>query len=336
MSEVDPFGQLSDEDMLALYSGIQGQLPGGKPKDRLSFLSSMSNMLGFNPVALAGVENPDPKAADPFVDPGNVTSETYAGNPLYDTIFQMIDQGADPVTAVKKAKDSGQFGSIWTAEDEKQNLQIAVDYKKEEVGRTQAQQAWDTKTSAKTAAYTAPDGSKYKQSPMGGNDINGFASEYDLLGAPSEQDLISEYAASVKPKAASASETARMIREQSGRSAQPQMGQRADGFGWGATMPVAASQDMGDTTGRVAPGLGGGAWSAWAKAGGLKMPQTATKSKGQFSDNSEVEKYAQQEAKFQAKTRVGRSKNTMVRSDANRNAMARVAALLTMIQGTSK
>lgn len=329
MSEVDPFGQLSDEDMLALYSGIQGQLPGGKPKDRLSFLSSMSNMLGFNPVALAGVENPDPKAADPFVDPGNPTAEMYGSNPLYASMFAAIDQGADPVSAVKAAKDSGQFGSMWTEADQQQNLQIATDYAKDAVAAKHAYQAWDTKTSAETDSYTAPDGSKYKQSPMGGNDINGFASEYDLLGRPDVDQLVAEYAAAnkVQPKL-SKSDQAAAIKAQSGASAIPggPTYNLGNNMGWHYTDP--ADQAAGVSKSAAA------SRSVNPNAGTGTFYEHGVGTSG--VDRSVLDAQATKAAKGAVGRRVEQSKNTMVRSDANRNAMARVAALLTMIQGTSK
>lgn len=328
MTEPDPFEQVSDEDMLALYSGIQGQLPGGKPKDRLSFLSSMSNMLGFNPVALAGVENPDPKMADPFVDPGNATADVYGSNPLYASVFDAIDAGADPVSAVKAAKDSGQFGAMWTDADQQQNLQIATDYAKEKVKGNQAYQEWEAKTGAKAQGYTAPDGSKYKQSPMGGNDINGFASEYELLGAPSEADLVSQYAAAnkVQPKL-SKDEKASAIKAQSGAS-----GMRGgpsynlgDNMGWHYTNP--ADQKAAESKSRAAQAPRAGAGTGLFYDDGVGTSGV---------DRSVLDAQASKAAKGSVARRVDQSKNTMVRSDANRNAMARVAALLTMIQGTSK
>ena len=336
MSDMGLYEDPYDQELLNQYAMIDGQLPGAKPKDRLSFLNSMSNMLGFNPVALAGVQNPEQDIPQ-WTETPNETGMTYGSNPLYASIFQAIDNGADPISAAKAAKDSGQFGTMTDA-DFNRNIEIATKYAGENAAQVSAKTKFEAENADKIGGYTAPDGSKYKQSPMGGNDINGWASEYDLLGTPSEQDLVAQYAQR-DPKLRQASDKMK-IDSTKGRMALPP-GQRADGFGWGPSTHAQMSDNTSAVgTGGVRAVMGDIPGYNTGRGDSILPASAATNDpnydpKGLFSTDKGVDKMARYQAEKVAKGQITKAKGTMVRSDANTNAMRRVAALLTMIQGSA-
>lgn len=292
----DPFTDMGEDDLIAMYAGMNPQLYGENPAKRLNYYQDLAQTLGFDLVQLAGVDNPAQQVPQ-WQEPINQTAQMYGSDPFFASIFQAIENGADPISATRAARDQLGMPEGMTQDDFNQTiLPIATQYAGERVKTQQARMDWERENADKIGGWTAPDGSKYKQSPMGGNDIRATASEFDLIGAPSVEDLISQYAKDRNP--------ANRIRPGAGVSA-----------------------SGGDFQAR------GAGWSLPAQAAGATQPRSATKPKGNFSSNPLVEKYAMQEAKGDAQRYIDKTKNTRVRSDANINAMRRITALAGLLQG---
>jgi hypothetical protein len=246
---------------------------------------------------------------------------------MYATIFQAIENGDNPIAAAKKVKDSGKFGA-WTDADLKQNVQIATDYAKENAAALQAEQDYNTKNAAHQASYTMPDGSKSKNTPLGGTDINATASEYDLLGQPDVAQVLDQYMrsrpdfqptkvvpASQNPKGGGFDFT------KAGGTPLPPKAASTQIWGGGST----GGYDFGNTTvpapvdpaNRTSPGFN------WQDTKNVVIPEKKNAFVQDFARNS-IER------------RLGDAKNTQIRSDANRNSMQRVSAMLAYMMGGGK
>lgn len=315
-------GFYPDEDsIINMFLRQNGsQLPGEKPSQRLNFLQDMEQTLGLPMVQLLGMQPQGGEAPKP-----SLTRQMYGTNPLYAGVFDTIDQGADPISAI--ASIQGQVDPLeW--EDpvfREQITNIATDYAKEKATSV-----------ADQASYTRADGSKYKNTPVGGTDIYGMASEYDLLGMPDEDKLIAEFVKSkqdaralkkpgLKPGQGQRARPEGEGRWSSGTALQiPRAGQAAVpgpsgqliNHGWGGAPPtsraynqalngqrdaVPESTTVGDRVGGVSP----------------MVPQV----------DDEYDKVLKNIAGYRVGKRVDQAKNTRVRSDANRNAMLRILGL---------
>lgn len=188
----DASGQSEDELIAMLYgAGASGaSSPGKTAANRLSYLKSFEGLIGVPMTALAGQAGVSQETL-PFMSQQRAI---YGNNPMYAGIFDLIDQGADPDSALLSA-------GVKSAEDDPEGYglvrQAAVDYATEKV-------RYNQETQKNGASYSMADGSKYKNAPLGGADIYGTASEYDLLGAPTEDQLVQQYVASKAKKSPSA------------------------------------------------------------------------------------------------------------------------------------
>lgn len=178
-------GQSEDDFINMLYNAgaSGGQMPGKTAAARLSYLKSVEGLLGVPLTALAGQAGVSQETPLPFQSQQRAI---YGYNPMYNDIFDAIDNNADPDSALltaqvkSEADDPTGYANAYRA---------AVDYATEKVKYNQSIQQ-------SQGSYTAPDGSKYKNAPLGGTDIYGMADEYDLMGAPDEAAMIDLYAKS--------------------------------------------------------------------------------------------------------------------------------------------
>lgn len=295
----DPFVDQTDGDLIAMYSGMNPQLYGADPAKRLNMYQDLMSSLGFDIAQLAGTSSPE---AEQYQAPMNQTGAIYGSDPTHASVFQAIEDGADPISAAKAARDQGVFEG--TAEDFTRLVDIATQYAGERVKNQQDQMSWQAENSG---GYTMPDGSKYKQSPLGGNDINGTASEFDLLGAPDAESLFNQYA--------------------SERMAKPKM---TPGAGISASAGPAASGGFGWSAGAAptAPRTDADKKKPAAVAGPNIQPRNVGAPLLAGGDY-----FANKTAKDSINKRVDQAKNTRVRSDANINAMRRITALAGLLQG---
>ena len=284
----DPYQDMTDGDLMMMYAQMNPQLYGDNPAKRLNFLQDLESSLGFSLAQTAGTTDP---AAQQYQAPINQTGAIYGTDPFYASIFQAIEEGKDPITAAKLARD--QLGYQGTPEEfNQQVVSVATQYAGERVKNQQEQASWEAENGG---GWTMPDGSKAKQTPLGGNDIRATASEYDLLGAPDVDQLMAQYAQSKTPSVTP------------GKFQSASAGPEKDGFGW-----------------RAAPQAAG----------------TAQTRQGQIQPNANKptqlaggDYFANKVAKDSISKRVDQSKNTQIRSDANRNAMRRIMALAGLMQG---
>lgn len=183
-------GQSENDFINMLFGAGAGgaQMPGKTAAQRLAYLKSFESLLGVPMTALAGQAGQGSSVAPPpFVSQQRAI---YGDNPMYKNVFDAIDNHVDPDTALKMA------GVKPVADDPNSAVvrQAAVDYATEKVRYNQDLQK------QQTATFTKPDGSKYKNAPLGGTDIFGTASEFDLMGAPTEQTLVDQYVKSLGTK----------------------------------------------------------------------------------------------------------------------------------------
>ncbi len=202
--EDDPFQAPDDQQYLMdLYAQQAFQVPGKTPANQLSLMKSQFDLMGVNPVSLAGQGDPT-QQQERFQEQLNPEREIYGGSPLYASIFQAVDNGADPITATKAAID--QLGKYASSDErmaaEAQALGIAQKYAMNNIESENQRMQFDNENQNAAASFTKADGSKYKNAPLGGADIYGTASEYDLLGRPDQNQLMEQYAQQLNPKRA--------------------------------------------------------------------------------------------------------------------------------------
>lgn len=295
----DPYQDMGEGDMMAMYAQMNPQLFGSDPAKRLNYYQDLMSTLGTDLVQTAGVTNP---AAEQYAEPMNQTGAIYGSDPFYASIFQAIEDGADPISAAKAARD--QVGFKGTPEEfNQQVVSVATQYAGERVQNQQARAQWEAENGG---GWSMPDGSKYKQTPLGGNDVRATASEYDLLGAPDAESLFNQYA--------------------SARMAKPKM---TPGAGISASAGPAASGGFGWTAGTAAPAP---RTDADKKNPAATMPNIQPRNVGAPA-LAGGDYFANKVAKDSINKRVEQSKNTQVRSDANRNLMRRITALAGLLQG---
>lgn len=305
----DPYQDMGEGDMMAMYAQMNPQLFGNDPAKRLNYYQDLMSTLGTDLVQTAGVSNP---AAEQYQAPMNQTGAIYGSDQLYASIFQAIENDVDPISAAKAAKDQGLFKG--TQEDfNAQVVSIATQYAAERVKNQQDQMSWEAKNGG---GWSMPDGSKYKQTPLGGNDVRATASEFDLLGAPDSQALFDQYASArmAKPK---------MI---AGAGVSASAGPAAsNGFGW-----TAGASPKADAFNQAVAGVPAEFWDGAApKASGSKIQPRNVGAPALAGGDF----FANKTAKDSINARVNQSKNTQVRSDANRNLMRRITALAGLLQG---
>lgn len=182
----DPYGDyqgdlggVSEDDIIRMLISMGmggGQTPGSTPSNRLSYLKSFTDFTGAPIEALFGMNAPQEPAA-PFT---STTRQVYGNNPTYAAMFDIIDQGGDPLTAVENiGMKRSEYGDNASYDDA---YKAAVSYATEKAEYSnKAREA-----QAKQVDY-------------------GFQNEYDLMGRPGEEDLVRQIAASRtlrQPKAA--------------------------------------------------------------------------------------------------------------------------------------
>lgn len=367
MGTYGPFTDQTDSDLIAMYAGMDPALFGSDPAKRLNYYQDLMSSLGFDIAQLSGVTNPDP-VQQTYTPPINQTGAMYSSNPFYASIFQAIEDGADPISAAKAARD--QLGFTGTDDDfNNQVVTIATNYAADKAKNQQAQMDWQVQQQEAQAkaggGWTMPDGSKYKQSPLGGNDINATASEYELLGAPSVDALLAEYGTKfAAPDRAAATDAA--LKRGYGVSSTAGLHDGSDGTGWSLggsgtprtpVTPAAAGgvpgpydpngwhpgvqyDSLRDPATRAEMDSGRGPNLAQQVAGilaGARTPAAATapatmplgpkgKDLGFFKNLENTQRNSVQR-------RLDKAKSNQVRSDANINAMRRITALAGLLQG---
>ena len=306
----DPYSpyQSDDDDLMNMFLqyGLQGEtnsMPGDTMQQKLNYYQDIVSTLGVDPIQQAGLGQ---EAQPQWVEPTSKARQVYGSNEAYSNMFDLIDQGYDPDTALSmtsEAAKAGQFESVKNWDDSPESLTKLSDranqYAFEKAGADQDRQMFEAKNAP---SYTQADGSKYKNAPLGGNDIYATASEYDLLGAPDVDSVLSQYA---KERGS------------------------ADFYGKSQpNKPVPVSK--GDGRGATAP-KGAGDWgytdpvankSSDSKRKAIAAPKQKLVSGDKITDNN---------ARLQVQKRIDATKGNQVRSDANKNAMMRLMAFRTMI-----
>jgi hypothetical protein len=97
----------SDAEIAQYIAAILGFQPGNNPQQRLNYLQDWSKSIGFDPFGQQFQPEPFPE-----FEFAPVTREIYATDPTsgYGVVFDLMDQGFDPVKAVKSAIDEQAFG----------------------------------------------------------------------------------------------------------------------------------------------------------------------------------------------------------------------------------
>lgn len=289
----DPYQDMGEGDLINMYAGMNPALFGSDPAKRLNYYQDLMSSLGFDLIQTAGT-SAQPETFTPAI---NQTGAMYASNPFYASIFQAIEDGADPITAATSARDQLGFNGT---DDEFNNqvVTIATNYAADKAKNMQAEAEFNATNGG---GWTMPDGSKYKQTPLGGNDIRATANEYDLLGAPSVGGLVNAYAAAENKRADVKDATKR------GWGVSQAAGLNRDGVGW-----------------NLNPSAGGIADRVVAQAN-APAPRSGGVAGGDFFANRTIQD--------SIRKRLAEAANTQVRSDANVNAMRRITALAGLLQG---
>ncbi len=318
--EWDPWaaGDLPAEQMFG------GQIPGKTPANQQSFIAAMGKLLGQSPITGGGGVRPQffeeqyvPEEQPILINPYR---ETYAGSPLYDTLFNAVENtGAAPdretvskaYAALGKATPSDEeitdvLGvlkgfAMSNLENEKASMEWSQRDATGEQRHLQEQDNAYGKFQAENADelqnFTFRDnrGEEYAGSAsiQGGPGYDGTASEYDLLsGADIEGNLdaiIGAYADT----------------QRSGARAQQAGAVGAD------------ARRQATQLGRTSPGAGGprpAVTRPRPTAVARSVPQSDA---GRFSRNTVTDQYAEQMARVVMGNRLDRARNTRVRSDAN-------------------
>lgn len=358
MGAYDPFTDQTDSDLIAMYAGMDPALFGSDPAKRLNYYQDLMSSLGFDIAQLSGVTNPDP-VQQTYTPPINQTGAMYASNPFYASIFQAIEDGADPITAATSARDQLGFNGT---DDEFNNqvVTIATNYAADKAKNMQAEAEFNATNGG---GWTMPDGSKYKQSPLGGNDINATASEYDLLGAPSVDDLLAQYGTRfAAPKQAAATDAA--LKRGYGVSQAAGLHDGSDGTGW--SLGSGASPSDGSAPSATPGPYNPNGWHPGVQFDSLRDPATQAAMGGAPPGPSVAEQVAgilagartpaaatapatmplgpkgqdlgffknlENTQRNSVQRRLDKAKSNQVRSDANINAMRRITALAGLLQG---
>ena len=203
MAYDDPYVPQDDDEILQMLMQYQGStLPGNTAAQQMNYYQDLTSTLGFDPVQQAGLQEEQAPPEQPYVPPVSKQRIAYGSNPLYVELFDRIDSGQDPITAYNEVEKSHAKDITWTdtlgadTSDAKNISTAAKDYAFERASAFQGEQDFQQKQLAtqQKQSYTQPDGSKYKNTPLGGNDIYGTASEFDLLGQPDVDVLLKQFA----------------------------------------------------------------------------------------------------------------------------------------------
>lgn len=196
----DPYA-LSDEELLnyILGSAENGGVYGKDPSARLTTLSKMQSLLNGPLITSMFPSETSNASTQPTLAP-NLQRQVYGGNPMFKALFDTMDSGADPysaVSAVSQAVADGKYPDItpqiWENQKE-QVLKIAQDYGMEGARNANDYAAAQQKAAGSQDTYLMSDGTPYKGSNLGRGTM-GSASEFELLGAPSADELKSELVA---------------------------------------------------------------------------------------------------------------------------------------------
>jgi hypothetical protein len=335
------FGGLSEDELIAMLSqmGGYGGMPGKTPANQLNYYQDMVSSLGFDPIQAMGTVDPEADAPPEYVPSISKQRRVYGGNSTYVKMFDAIDANADPTSAVAAA-------GIKDPDEQKKAEAIAAAYAGEIVDEENSRQKFEQSNQKKAASYTAPDGSKYKNAPLGGpsSDIMASASEYDLMGAPDTQQLLEQLVQQkalkrsgslidLGPQSRSTPATYTTPGVRAGQSVTRQMGSTVDEAPPGVSsmeMEYAKSMQKNSptyttkATKAVQPtsNSGNGPERSWE--------EPSLKQGKQYIGGS-VERQAA--LRQNARGRIDKAKSTQVRSDANTNAMRRILTLRTIIGG---
>jgi hypothetical protein len=339
----DPYQDMTDGDMLAMYAQMNPQLFGKDPAKRLNYMQDLFQTLGTDLVQTAGVTNPANEVPQ-YLEPMNQTGSIYGSDPLYASVFQAIEDGADPISAAKAAKDAGLFTGT-PEEFNTQVVSVATQYAGEKVKNQQARLQWEADNAEAIGGWTMPDGSKTKGTPLGGNDVRATASEYDLAGYNAD-DLFKQYQermgvtnAPLNTFNPGSNVSLTVGPERGGR--QGRSGSRGP---VAAPQPVVFSGNSNLPPGAVDytpnPGGGGGITENLAPFVASRPPSRETPAPIQGKNppppkgpRSAFFQNIDKLGKDSINRRVEQSKGNMVRSDANRNLMRRITALAGLLQG---
>lgn len=335
MPNTTPFQQPNEDELLQLLMQYQGgALPGKTPAAQLNYYQDLTSTLGVDAVQQAGMGDSPDKT---FTPSESTTRATWGSNPIFAEVFDRIDSGQDPLTAFNETKiahEKDKNGPKWSdaldptklSDDALTIKKAASDYAGEQAKNTTGAKEFAAKQGS---SYTAQDGSKYKNAPLGGNGIYDTASEYDLLGQPSQQDILQQYIATHPGLPRNA----------------PAKGGRSDTFAQGGTVGIDARSmkpDRPADSGAGVSSAGQGGWqfddpalNAQAAVDRQNYNKEAMASGKGKVDKSTLpfngDKITNDAFKLQAQKRIDKTKTTQVRSDANTNYMRRVLALRTIL-----
>ena len=158
-------GGVSQDELLTMLINMGltgGEAPGKTQANQLSYVKSLADALGVPLTAFFGMDTP----GEVMPEFQSATRSVYGGNPEYGQVFSLMDQGYDPVNALKALgkERGGQYADNF---DYDEAYKIATEYGMEKAKYDQEK----AKADSKYVDY-------------------GTKSEYDLLGRPSEQSLV--------------------------------------------------------------------------------------------------------------------------------------------------
>lgn len=174
------------------YMGAE-ENPYGRSAQRLNYWQDIEQLIGVPLTQLAGT-SPGPVDQEPPDVFQSDLGAAYGSNPVFADAFELIQGGVDPykaMAAVRQKYEAGKYGdeSLVPQKVDEFTGQTSVDW--DEVGATVQQFATDNARTSRemeqyqtenTAAYSeaVPDGARYANAPLGGNDPFAFANEGDL------------------------------------------------------------------------------------------------------------------------------------------------------------
>jgi len=322
--------------MLAAQGGYGG-LPGKTPASQLNYYQDMISSLGVDPIQQIGMSDPQvpEQITQPFVEPINKTEFAYGKDPTYAKIFELVKAGNSPPAAVKAA-------GITDDTQAKEAKAIAEKYAGELADSLNAKQTYDAKTATETAKYqqkyTAPDGSKYKNAPLGNGGVFDTASEYDLLVAPTVEEMMAQLSKNrqfaphtqmvdtgPQHRTADAGYLSGYKPASAGQSGRPILYDNINGDPntsnamWNPPSQPVTKEVAGKVT------SGNGPERSWDSPS-IKPTGRTLYGNGTSANDTAAYRAA-------VRQRIGKAKSTQVRSDANTNAIMRALALRTVLGG---
>lgn len=323
MSDMGINWQEPGEDELILqYMQMMGGLPGDTPAQRMNYMQDIVSSMktfGVDPRNLFFPSEGEPVA--PFVEPINATERMYAGDPLYASIFQAIEDGMSPIQAAKAARDQG----LWKPTDATTSSQqfndevvsIAQAYARDRVAGDQARAQWQAEAA---------------QAEQGRPSALAYTTEFDAMGAPTTESLMDQYMQRMgrlkvgNPNGGPATYASAQggTRRQPGANA---TGNRRTGDAefWRdlAATNAAVRNEVQGSAGPMSP-------APWVTDAGQRV--AAADQRGNAANqrfNEKMDRLARQSIE----RRVNQAKNTKIRSEENRRAAGVITALAAMLQG---